>query len=169
MEKSMDEIDNRKELMNQYTTKTDEMFARIGATYEKGIDIIAAKNADYADSDANGFLNFEESAILAGGTPEQGFLFRIADKLIRVKNLLRKGEAAVKNETIEDTLLDAINYLALLKTYLEMKAPQKEEKKLTTIDLQNALDNYKVPDNIPPAEQKADPTFFQKIVQALKS
>jgi hypothetical protein len=154
-----------------YESKTDEMFARIGATYEKGIEIIAAKNADYADSDANGFLNFEESAILAGGTPEQGFLFRIADKLIRVKNLLRKGEAAVKNETIEDTLLDAINYLALLKTYLEMKekpvpAPVYNPYEQQTLPLEIA--GQSLPDNIS-AEQKADPTFFQKIVQALKS
>lgn len=35
---------------------------------------------------------------------------RLEDKLQRVKNLVRNGSAAVKDESIDDTLLDLANY-----------------------------------------------------------
>ena len=108
--------------------KDDEMLTLIGETYQKGIDIISSKNADYASSD-DPFMNFREAAQLAGVSVEQGFLVRIGDKLIRVRNLLNH-DPSVKNESLEDSLLDAINYLALLKSYREMNQKEDSQPKI---------------------------------------
>jgi len=42
------------------------------------------------------------------------------DKVSRISTLLEK-EAKVKDEAIEDTLEDLINYTAILKSYLKQK------------------------------------------------
>ena len=86
--------------------------------YAKGINIIKAKNQDYAGGN-NPFKNFEAS-IFVGVSPDRGMLIRIQDKLARISNLL-DSEAAVKDESIEDTILDMANYIAILSAYLAQK------------------------------------------------
>jgi hypothetical protein len=98
--------------------KTQEFLSEIKNTYAEGIDIINSKNKDYANSE-NPFKNFETSIIL-GITPEKGIMIRMLDKVTRISNLLEK-EACVKDETIDDTLLDLINYTAILKAYITSK------------------------------------------------
>ena len=93
----------------------DEFFKHIEQSYKDGISLIKIKNADYANS-TNPFKNFE-SAYVVGIDVGQAILVRILDKLSRVGNLL-KTEASVKEESVEDTLLDLINYTAILKAYL---------------------------------------------------
>lgn len=85
-------------------------------TFAKGVELIERKNHDYAGVD-NPFKNFE-SASIVGIPVERAILVRVLDKLSRVSNLLG-SQASVKDEAIEDTLLDAINYLAILKAYLD--------------------------------------------------
>lgn len=47
---------------------------------------------------------------------------RMTDKFTRLASLLQPGrEAQVKDESIDDTLDDFINYLALLKAYRQSK------------------------------------------------
>jgi len=93
-----------------------EFLQSITDTYSKGIDIIKIKNADYASS-TNPFKNFE-SASVVGVYVKRDILVRVLDKLARVSNLLdKKGE--VKDETVEDTITDMINYLAILKARIE--------------------------------------------------
>lgn len=87
-------------------------------TYAKGVELIERKNHDYAGVD-NPFKNFE-SALVVGIPIDRAILVRVLDKLSRISNLLGR-EAQVKDEAIEDTILDAINYLAILKAYLEDK------------------------------------------------
>lgn len=99
-----------------------EFIESIKNSYETGLEIIKVKNADYANSE-NPFKNFE-SADIVGVNVDRAILVRILDKLSRVSNLLEKP-AEVKNEAIEDTILDAINYLAILKAHLE--STKKEE------------------------------------------
>lgn len=84
-------------------------------TYIKVLDIARRKNADYADN-ADPFKNFKMCEQF-GVSAEQGILVRISDKISRIGNLLNK-EAQVKDESINDTIEDAINYLAILKAYL---------------------------------------------------
>ena len=70
---------------------TDEMF-----------DLYKRKNADYGNSVAK---TFDEYGLVS-------FLVRIEDKLNRVSTLAKKSSTKqqVKDEKIEDTLLDLANY-----------------------------------------------------------
>lgn len=94
----------------------EDFIKNIEATYLRGVEIIKIKNRDYAGDD-DPFKNFR-SAIIAGTPVDRAILIRILDKLSRISNLLDK-EAAVKDEKLEDTILDCINYLAILKAYRE--------------------------------------------------
>ena len=90
--------------------------------------ICKAKNQDYSGgADVNAFNNFIESATTAGGTVEQGFLFRMSDKMSRIRNLTQSGQQAVKDESIKDTLMDLANYSILMMGYLESKKKFKAE------------------------------------------
>lgn len=90
----------------------DKFIQGIANTYVDCLDIVKKKNADYAVS-SDPFLNFRNASVV-GVTPERAILVRIMDKISRISNLIDK-QADVKDETIQDTIHDAINYLAILK------------------------------------------------------
>ena len=92
--------------MNRTQFKED-----IAHTFKECLSIVEKKNADYAQ-DADPFGNFN-NALIAHVSVPQAILVRILDKITRIGNLLVR-EAVVKDETIEDSLQDAINYLAIL-------------------------------------------------------
>jgi len=74
---------------------------------EKMATIHAAKNTDYGNS-------FELAAKMLGRPVVEVLLSRMADKLARACNLVqRNGEAAVKDESLSDTLVDLANYAVL--------------------------------------------------------
>jgi len=84
--------------------------------FSNAIKIVDKKNRDYA-TNSDPFLNFKGSEQVGVSVP-RGILVRIMDKITRVGNLLNK-EASVKDEAIEDTLLDLCNYCAILLVYLK--------------------------------------------------
>ena len=85
--------------------------------FKQVFETLYNKNADYSNS-VNPFSNFENSAQRVGITVQQGILVRFNDKVERLCNLLRPGkEARVTGETIEDTICDAIGYLAILHAF----------------------------------------------------
>ena len=98
--------------------KTEDFIASISNTFEECLGIVAKKNADYAD-DGDPFKNFE-SSLLVGVRVNRAILVRIMDKITRISNLLDR-DAVVMDEKISDTISDAINYLAILRAYLENK------------------------------------------------
>lgn len=61
-----------------------------------------AKNADYGDSFAKAREEYPEAICI-----------RLMDKLERLKTLLRGTEQQVKDESIDDTLLDIANYAVM--------------------------------------------------------
>lgn len=69
-----------------------EICKKLNATY-------IAKNKDYGDSFAKVRKEFPNSVLI-----------RLADKFERLKQLMGGAEAQVKDESIEDTLLDMANY-----------------------------------------------------------
>lgn len=72
-----------------------------------------AKAHDYSgDADCN--RNIKACEVVGIATAKQGVLIRLLDKLSRISNLL-KAEARVKDESIDDTIGDARNYLAILQ------------------------------------------------------
>lgn len=91
-----------------------ELLINLNQTFVDCFNLATIKNSDYA-TDENAFKNFEMSTQV-GVDPSRAILVRISDKLSRVSNLLGK-EASVKDERIEDTLNDIINYSAILKAY----------------------------------------------------
>ena len=93
-----------------------EFVKNIEDSYTKALEILKKKNSDYAVND-DPFRNFNFSEII-GITPERAILARVVDKLARVNVLLDK-DPDVKDEAIEDTLLDIINYMAILKAKIE--------------------------------------------------
>lgn len=98
-----------------------EFIRSLEKTFAKGIELVRIKNKDYG-AESNPFKNFE-SAKLIGLDVKDAILVRTLDKLSRIGNLLHT-EAAVKDETIEDTIVDAINYLAILKARIEFENSQ---------------------------------------------
>ncbi len=86
------------------------------------IDITAAKNADYTGNSEDPFANFTLVETFGALTTEQGFFARMTDKFARVSSFIQNGELQVKNESVEDTLLDLANYCALFAGYLKSKA-----------------------------------------------
>lgn len=88
------------------------------------------KNRDYAGDggldDAFGNLRLCEDMGLA--TLPQGILVRMSDKLKRVINLTKESrEAAVKDESVQDSLEDLINYCVLLAAALGRRPEEKLE------------------------------------------
>jgi len=95
--------------------------------FTKCHDILEAKNKDYSLS-GDAFYNLkavERNNIIP---TEIGLLARMNDKFARICNLIKNcGLAMVKDETLEDTMLDMINYLVLTLAYLKVKRARREE------------------------------------------
>ncbi len=77
------------------------------------------KNDDYSQKD-NPFSNFELIATVVGVDTKKALFSRMADKFARLRECLDKG-TTVKDETLEDTLMDLVNYSVLLAGYLKKK------------------------------------------------
>ncbi len=104
-------------------TLKDKFLNQIESNLQDAFGLIEKKNTDYA-TDADPFLNFRESAAFAGVTFEQGVLVRLSDKLTRFRNLLLRGDTSgAVGENIVDTLLDAMNYLNIIKTWIDLGRP----------------------------------------------
>ncbi len=74
--------------------------------------IHSIKNQDYGDGNPLGNFMLAKSL---GVDPFLGILIRLSDKWARICSLAKKtnNEGAVKDETIEDTLIDMANYSLL--------------------------------------------------------
>lgn len=83
------------------------------------------KNSDYANNDADPFQNFRVCEKAFAVPAEIGIMVRLTDKIARAGNIIQKqikGQgAAVVDESLQDTLEDAINYCAILHAYLSEK------------------------------------------------
>jgi hypothetical protein len=102
----------------------EEFLKFIEEGYKKALAVIVKKNADYATG-SDPFKNFKMASLIEI-SPERAILVRVSDKLARISNLLMPDkEATVKDETVDDTILDMINYLAILRALIY--AQKKEE------------------------------------------
>lgn len=92
-----------------------EFFEHINQSFTDGLELIRKKNTDYSGL-IDPFKNFRSAEVIGVGV-DKAILVRILDKIARISNLLDK-EAKVDDESIDDTLLDLINYSAILKAYI---------------------------------------------------
>lgn len=83
--------------------------------HKESLDIMDKKNQDY--STTTDALSSFKGVTLIGLEPTHSILTRMIDKFSRIGTLLKK-EAHVKDESIDDTLKDLINYSILLLAYL---------------------------------------------------
>ena len=91
--------------------------------FQEALDTMKKKNADYA-GDSSSMRNFELSADVAGIKMSKGILVRLMDKMTRIGNLMER-DAQVANESVFDTIQDAINYSAILLHALRIEDDQK--------------------------------------------
>lgn len=99
----------------------EEYLAFHRATCERMIATTKAKNDDYTGATDDPFANFTRVEMLGVCTTEKGFLTRMVDKFCRVISFDQRGELSVKDESVEDTLIDLANYSILLAGYLRHK------------------------------------------------
>lgn len=99
-----------------------EFFEHINQSFTDGLELIRKKNTDYSGL-IDPFKNFRSAEVIGVGV-DKAILVRILDKIARINNLL-DSEAQVKDESIDDSILDAANYLYILKAYLYDKRTNK--------------------------------------------
>ena len=87
--------------------------------FKAALETMRKKNADYA-GDSSSTRNFELAANIAGISTSKGILVRLMDKMTRIGNLMDR-EAQVADESIFDTIQDAINYCAILLHALRLE------------------------------------------------
>ena len=97
---------------------TKDFNNQIEKTFKDCLRLILSKNKDYAENNSP-FKNFKIS-LLVGVPVDRAILVRITDKLSRISNLLDRPPE-VKDEKIDDSIDDMINYLAILKTWINNK------------------------------------------------
>ena len=81
-------------------------FIRFAAEcFDRCLELMKKKNQDYADpSDA--LSNFREFGSF-------GVIVRMGDKWNRIKNITKNQKVDVKDESIQDSLMDMINYCVI--------------------------------------------------------
>lgn len=90
-----------------------ELYALHAKLCSEAFDVMKRKNHDYSAGDP--LSNFFLSEALGTCTAANGIINRLGDKLSRLVSVLGKGEAQVKDESVDDTIVDIINYAVLLR------------------------------------------------------
>jgi len=100
---------------------SDRLFDTQKHLFDKAEGIMKSKNADYSNPESTGddLANFRGSTKVQVPVPK-GIYIRLGDKMSRIETFLNRGTFEV-DESIEDTVVDAINYLVIL--YHSLKAP----------------------------------------------
>ncbi len=83
--------------------------------------LVASKASDYADNE-NVYSNFEGAARIAGVSVDVVFNVMIGIKMERLRQLM-SGKVP-NHESLDDTLMDAANYLALWQGYRRQREDQ---------------------------------------------
>ena len=96
-------------------TEQEKFVLAVAEVFKTALTTVNERGKKYAQPDAP-FVNFETAAEIAGIYTERGLMVRFGDKIGRLKNIFASWpeipEAA--DEALEDTIVDAINYLAIL-------------------------------------------------------
>lgn len=91
-------------------------------------ETVNRKNRDYSgDGAQDAFKNFRVSEVLGIIPTDAGMLVRITDKIARLSNLLTQ-ENNVKDEKMEDTLLDLAAYSIIMYIYVKHEQENKNQK-----------------------------------------
>jgi hypothetical protein len=127
----MSDINNILEKIKAGNSLHPKMFELFMGCLETSIK----KASDYA-SMADPFANFRLSSELGICSVPQSIMVRSSDKFKRICNLMSK-ENAVENETISDSILDLINYMAILYVYIQNQYEMADQIKTELIAVLN--------------------------------
>ena len=131
-------------------------------------DTYKRKNSDYGNSVGDTYEKFGDVS----------FLTRITDKYNRILSLVDKGEAGqIKDEALEDTILDLANYCLLWLVEREYAGQQlKQNNPQTEVNVQpnKPVSNYNninkvVTDNIQKRLAKLDEDDFKAVLNLLEA
>ena len=103
--------------------KPEDLDVAIENLFSECVETIRKKNGDYATDDDQ-FKSFRTVEMI-GASVEQGILTRFLDKVSRLTTIFKQkrvGKEYVDDESFQDTIKDAINYLAILHVYIEQEA-----------------------------------------------
>jgi hypothetical protein len=104
----------------------DELLKNHEVLCEKAYELMKRKNADYAGrKGVEPFANFTRCESMGVCATEQGMLVRMIDKISRLSSFVEAGVFQVKDESLEDTIVDVINYAVLFASYVEDKRNSK--------------------------------------------
>jgi hypothetical protein len=109
----------------------EELFELHDELTTRAKKIMEGKNHDYGQQHRDPFANFRGAKFI-GLDEEKGLLLRVMDKIQRQNAFIEKGILLVKNEGIEDTCIDIINYQVLLLGLIR----EKKSKVININDLQ---------------------------------
>jgi len=95
-------------------------------------DIMSNKSHDYAES-GDVLSNFKMCEKLFNIPDYTGISIRLSDKLSRIKQITSKGKTKVKDESLQDTLVDTANYSLLFYLTVVNKYDPNYRRKFNTI------------------------------------
>ena len=84
---------------------------------DQALRLMKAKNNDYSYGD-DPYNNFRGSEML-GISPIIGILLRMQDKMMRIKTFALCNNLNVKEESVNDSIIDLINYAVLIAGFIE--------------------------------------------------
>lgn len=130
-------------------------------------DTYKRKNSDYGNSVGDTYEKFGDIS----------FLTRITDKYNRILSLADKGECGeVKDEALEDTILDLANYCLLWLVEREYAGQHEEVKPTKDVQLKtpNLVSNYprintEIMNNVQGRLAKLDNDDFQMVLNMLEA
>lgn len=98
---------NQQEYLQEFKRLTETMY-----------ETTKAKNSDYTGGNNDAFKNFTMVEVLGVASTEQGFVTRMVDKIMRISGFVKNGALKVRDEKVEDTLMDLAVYCLLMICYL---------------------------------------------------
>ena len=107
--------------------KRQKLYDKHQALTDKAFDILKKKNHDYAGGD-DPYSNFRKGEVFGLCSTEAGILLRVTDKISRLATFVNQGKLEVTNESYEDAVVDIINYMVLLSSYIADKNDQKTQQ-----------------------------------------
>ncbi len=122
--------------INKSSPENSQLLTSLQASHAKQLSIAEKKNADYSRGEDE-YRNFRMvNHVMPWISVEEGIIIRMLDKIARLANLAKYGNAYVTEESFEDTCDDTSNYSNILKAYRQNE--NKNNKPVPT-DTENDL------------------------------
>lgn len=104
----------------EYNMTRDDLIRNHELLCHSARELMKKKNADYAGKGGTQpFANFTRVESMGICPTEVGFLVRVTDKMSRLSSFVENGRLEVLDESVEDTIIDVINYMVLLHSYIK--------------------------------------------------